>query len=210
MKIKICGITNLEDASYAVSLGVDALGFIFAESPRQIAQETARDIIKQLPPPIKTVGVFVNEDLSKIKEIIESCGLDLVQLHGNEEPDLCRMLFPRTIKAIRVKDESSVHEASRYKDCTSALLLDTYTKDKIGGTGEIFNWDLALKIKESGIPIIIAGGLGPDNIEAAISKVQPCAVDINSGVEVRPGEKDHTLLRKVVEKIKAGNAVRYL
>jgi phosphoribosylanthranilate isomerase len=204
MKIKICGITNLEDASYAADLGVDALGFIFAKSPRQISPETAYEIIRELPPLVKTVGVFANEDVSKIKTVIEYCAIDLVQLHGDEEPYTCMELLPRTIKALRVKDESSAHEALKYRDTVRALLLDTYAKDKMGGTGETFNWELALKIKESGIPIILAGGLGPENIEEAIAKVRPYAVDLNSGVEVKPGKKDHALLRKTVEKIKGG------
>jgi len=200
--VKICGITDYEDASIAVGLGAGALGFIFADSPRQITPQKARDIIRAIPPFVKTVGVFVDEGPAAIKEIIHDCGLDLVQLHGDESPDLCCELMPYTIKALRIKDESSLRTSRIYHGKVRALLLDTYSKDKAGGTGKTFDWQLAIKIKKLGIPIILAGGLGPSNIDGAISTVRPYAVDVNSGVEERPGKKSHTLMKDLMEKVR--------
>jgi len=200
--VKICGITDYEDASIAVELGAGALGFIFADSPRQITPQKARDIIRAIPPFVKTVGVFVDEGPAAIKEIIHDCGLDLVQLHGDESPDLCCELMPYTIKALRIKDESSLRTSRIYHGKVRALLLDTYSKDKAGGTGKTFDWQLAIKIKKLGIPIILAGGLGPSNIDGAISTVRPYAVDVNSGVEERPGKKSHTLMKDLMEKVR--------
>ena len=200
--VKICGITDYEDASIAVELGAAALGFIFAHSPRQVTPQKARDIISAIPPFVKTVGIFVNQDPIEINKVMRYCGLDLVQLHGDESPDFCDELMPYTIKALRIKDEASLRTAQAYRGNVRALLLDTYSKDKAGGTGETFDWQLAIKIKKLGIPIILAGGLGPSNIEGAISIVRPYAVDVNSGVEKRPGKKSHALIKDLMEKVK--------
>jgi len=200
--VKICGITDYEDASIAVELGAAALGFIFAHSPRQVTPQKARDIISTIPPFVKTVGIFVNQDPIEINKIMRYCGLDLVQLHGDESPDFCDELMPYTIKALRIKDEASPRTAQAYRGNVRALLLDTYSKDKAGGTGETFDWQLAIKIKKLGIPIILAGGLGPSNIEGAISIVRPYAVDVNSGVEERPGKKSFSLIKDLMEKVK--------
>jgi len=200
--VKICGITDYEDASIAVELGAAALGFIFAHSPRQVTPQKARDIISAIPPFVKTVGIFVNQDPIEINKVMRYCGLDLVQLHGDESPDFCDELMPYTIKALRIKDEASLRTAQAYRGNVRALLLDTYSKDKAGGTGETFDWQLAIKIKKLGIPIILAGGLGPSNIEGAISIVRPYAVDVNSGVEKRPGKKSHSLIKDLMEKVK--------
>jgi phosphoribosylanthranilate isomerase len=201
VKVKICGITNLDDASLAVRLGADALGFIFASSPRQIDPETASDIIRHIPPFVKAVGVFVDEDPGNIDEIIASCGIDLVQLHGNELPELCDRFMPRTIKAMRIADESVIISAAAYKGKVKALLLDSYSEKMAGGTGKGFDWNIAISIRDMGIPIILAGGLGPSNIEEAILRVQPYAVDVNSGVEERPGKKSPRLMEELFEKI---------
>ena len=202
VKVKICGITDYEDASMAVELGAAALGFIFAHSPRQVTPQKARDIISTIPPFVKTVGIFVNQDPIEINKIMRYCGLDLVQLHGDESPDFCDELMPYTIKALRIKDEASPRTAQAYRGNVRALLLDTYSKDKAGGTGETFDWQLAIKIKKLGIPIILAGGLKPSNIEGAISIVRPYAVDVNSGVEERPGKKSFSLIKDLMEKVK--------
>jgi phosphoribosylanthranilate isomerase len=203
--VKICGITDYEDASIAVELGAGALGFIFADSPRQITPQKARDIIRVMPPFVKTVGVFVDEGSAAIKEMIHYCGLDLVQLHGDESPDLCCELMPYTIKALRIKDESSLRTSWIYHGRVRALLLDAYSKDKAGGTGKTCDWQLAIKIKKLGTPIILAGGLGPSNIDDAVSTVRPYAVDVNSGVEDRPGKKSHTLMKDLMEKVRRIN-----
>jgi phosphoribosylanthranilate isomerase len=202
--VKICGITAYEDASIAVGLGASALGFIFARSPRRIEPQKARDIISAIPPFVKTVGVFINEGLAAIRELKHYCGFDLVQLHGDESPDFCHALMPYTIKALRIKDESSLHPIQAYHGKVRALLLDTYSKDKAGGTGKTFDWQLALKIKKLGIPIILSGGLGPSNIVGAINTVRPDAVDVNSGVEERPGKKSPILIKDLMEKVSRG------
>ncbi|MBN1847593.1 MAG: phosphoribosylanthranilate isomerase [Deltaproteobacteria bacterium] len=201
IRVKICGITRLEDATEAVKLGVDALGFIFAPSPRNISPEKARDIIRSLPPFVKTVGVFVNQTTSLIRDTIDFCGLDLVQMHGDESPDQCEEFMPYSIKVFRMKNGSVVQAIKSYHGKIRAMLLDTYMKDKPGGTGKTFDWDLALKAKEYGIPIILSGGLGPENIEDAVKILRPYAVDVNSGVEEGPGEKSHEMLRMLFLKI---------
>ena len=201
LKVKICGITEKEDALGAVKLGADALGFIFAPSPRQISMGAARSIIKAIPPFVKTVGVFVNEETDTIREHITYCGLDLVQLHGDESPEFCSELMPYSVKAFRIKADSSLQKFAEYQANVRALLLDTYAADKVGGTGKTFDWQLAVKIKETGIPVILSGGLGPSNIEAAIRLVRPYAVDVNSGVEERPGKKCLDLVQQLMGKI---------
>lgn len=201
IKVKICGITNLKDATMAVELGVDALGFIFAPSPRQVSPQAARGIIHAIPPFVKTVGVFVNEGIDHIRRIMDFCSLDLIQLHGDEPPDLCEELMPFTLKAFRLKDESDLPGVRSYLGKVRALLFDTYAEAERGGTGKTFDWRLAVIGKGLGVPIILSGGLRPSNIEKAISHVQPHAVDVNSGIEKAPGEKDHALMKALMEKV---------
>jgi len=201
-KVKVCGITSPDDAAMAVELGADALGFIFAESPRRVSPEKAREIILTLPPFVKTVGVFVDEAPDVIRRMQTFCGLDLLQLHGEEPPDLCLQLMPRAIKAFRLKDESSLKAIPPYKGRTRALLFDTYSKEKRGGTGRTFDWDLAIRGKALGMPVILSGGLGPSNIEKAISTVSPFAVDVNSGVEEFPGKKSPELLKDLMKRVR--------
>jgi phosphoribosylanthranilate isomerase len=201
-RVKICGITNPDDAWLATEMGVDALGFIFAESPRRIDPVKAKTIIRSLPPLVKTVGVFVNEEPARIKEIISFCGLDLIQLHGVESPEISRDLMPYSIKAFRIQNERDIKNIKRYRGVVRAILLDTFQKGKAGGTGMTFDWSLAVKAKETGIPLILAGGLGPENIQGAITIVKPYAVDINSGIEEQPGKKDPLLMKQLIEKIR--------
>ena len=201
-RVKICGITNREDALLATGMGADAIGFIFAESPRQITPAKARTIIRTLPPLVKSVGVFVNEEPARIKEIKSLCGLDLIQMHGDESPEICRDLMPHSIKAFRIQNERDIKNIKRYQGAVRAILLDTYQKGKAGGTGKTFDWSLAVKAKKTGLPIILSGGLGPENIEEAISTVKPYAVDVNSGIEKRPGKKDTVLMKQLMEKIR--------
>jgi phosphoribosylanthranilate isomerase len=195
LRIKICGITNLEDALLAADLGVDALGFIFyPPSPRSVAPDAARDIIAQLPPFVTTVGVFVDEDAATVQELAARVGLDWLQLHGKETPEYCRSLDRRVIKVFRIRDESSLADLAAYQGAAQAFLLDTYKKGQVGGTGETFNWDLAREAKKYG-PIILAGGLTAENVARAIAAAQPRAVDLASGVEAYPGKKDPEKLR---------------
>lgn len=195
VRVKICGITNLADAQLASVLGAHALGFIFyPRSPRYIAPETAREIIAQLPPLVLSVGVFVNEALTTVQELATRIGLDWVQLHGEESPDYCQALGRNVIKVIPVKDETSLNQITAYQGRVRAFLLDTYKTGQRGGTGQVFDWALARQAKAWG-PVILAGGLNPDNVAAALQAVQPLAVDVASGVEAAPGRKDPDKLR---------------
>jgi len=198
VRIKICGITNIEDAMAAVEYGADALGFVFhSKSPRAVSPETAKKIITKLPPLVTTIGVFVNEDRQNIEKIATHVGLNVIQLHGNEPPQSC-ILSRKVIKAIRVKDLTDLEPLKRYN--VSAFLLDTYSPDLIGGTGQIFNWDIAVEAKKFG-RIILAGGLNPENVEEAIKWVQPYGVDVATGVEgSAKGEKDHKKLKLFIER----------
>ena len=196
VRIKICGITNLEDALLAVELGASALGFVFyPKSPRYIAPEAARRIIQHLPPFVTTVGVFVNEREEAILKVVGEAGLDLVQLHGEESPELCVRLFPKVIKALRVREVEDLKVIPAYQGKIRAVLLDTYVKGIPGGTGQTFNWDLARRAQKFGIPLVLAGGLRPENIKEALRTVRPFAVDVSSGVEAFPGKKDPEKLR---------------
>ena len=210
VKVKICGITNPQDASLAVELGVDALGFIFAPSPRQVSPKNAQRIIDSLPPFVQKVGVFVDGDLRSIQHIKDFCGLDVIQLHGDESPEFCRELMPDTIKAFRLKNASSLIPLELYQGNVRALLLDTYQKGLKGGTGKPFEWRLALKARELGIPVILSGGLGPSNIAKAILTVRPYAIDVNSSIERQPGRKDPELMRQLMDKVKNMNSRRLL
>ncbi|MBW1797802.1 MAG: phosphoribosylanthranilate isomerase [Deltaproteobacteria bacterium] len=205
VRVKVCGITSKEDALLAAKLGADALGFIFAPSPRLVIPEVVRSIICDLPPLVQTIGVFVNENPTWIKEIIRFCGLDLVQLHGDESPEICEEFMPRTIKAIRLKNKSILEDTGSYLGKVRALLFDTYSGEKRGGTGKTLDWDMAVSAKQVQIPIILAGGLNPANIEDSILNVRPFAVDVNSGVEERPGKKSPILMRELMEKIRKIN-----
>ena len=199
--IKICGITDLGDALYAAKLNVWALGFVFADSPRRISMEAAKDIVTQLPPYIARVGVFINENITNIKRIVNFCKLDIAQLHGEEPPKDCHVIgtFAKVMKAFRIKDEDSLHRISDYS--VDLYLLDTYSNKAYGGTGRRFDWDLAAKAKECAGKIVLSGGLNPGNIVEAVKKVEPYAVDISSGVEKAPGKKDKSLIEKLVFKI---------
>ncbi|HSB51973.1 MAG TPA: phosphoribosylanthranilate isomerase [Dissulfurispiraceae bacterium] len=200
VRVKICGITNTEDALAAASYGADALGFIFyRESPRYISPDRARDIVSQLPPFLTTVGVFVKEADETMKETMELAGLDTLQLHGDEPPEACAV-WPRVIKAFRVKDFIDLEPLEHCR--VSAFLLDTYSPHFFGGTGLVFNWDIAVEAKRYG-KVILSGGLTPDNVAQAVRWVKPYAVDVSSGVEASKGKKDLKKLRDFIERAKA-------
>ncbi len=204
-KIKICGITNLADAQLAVELGADALGFVFYhKSPRYIKVRDAANICNQLPPFVTKVGVFVDELEYEIEKALQDCLLTALQFHGEEPPGFCIKFPAQSIKAIRVRDENSLHAAAEYD--VDALLLDSYTETPTecrGGTGRTFDWSLAVKAREIGPPIILSGGLTTVNVQEAIRKVRPYAVDVSSGVEREPGKKDPEKLRRFIELVKA-------
>lgn len=201
VRVKICGITNLYDALAAVDFGADALGFVFfSKSPRCISYNKAAEIIRKLPSFITTVGVFVNEKIENIEKAIYSTGIDVVQLHGDEPPEMCN-LSRRIIKAIRVKSLESLDPLINYKDKVSAFLLDTFTPNVFGGSGQIFNWDIAIDAKPFG-RIILSGGLTTDNIVEAIRRVKPYGVDVSSSIESEKGKKDHKKMKLFIEKAK--------
>ena len=202
VKVKICGITNLDDAMAAADFGADALGFVFFKnSPRYISPANAKKIIKKLPPFISTVGVFVNENKKNIEKIVLQTGINIIQLHGDETPKACNLSKP-VIKAIRVKSIETLGLVSKYKDKVSVFLLDTYTPEVFGGTGQVFNWDIAVEAKKFG-RVILAGGLTPENIEKAVRLVHPYAVDVSSGVEAEKGKKDHLKMKLFIERAKS-------
>ena len=199
MKIKICGITNKEDADNAISLGVDAIGFIFAEnSQRTISLEKAEDISIFLPPFVSRGGVFVNQPLDYVHDISDRCNLDYVQLHGEESPDYCIQCKKKLIKVFRVNEEKDLDSIEKYQGIVSALLLDTKVKDVYGGSGQVFDWGLAISAKEYHLPLILSGGINSSNIHKAIQLVNPYAIDISSGVESSPGEKDYHKMESVI------------
>jgi phosphoribosylanthranilate isomerase len=202
VKVKVCGTTRLKDALLAVECGADAIGFIFyKKSPRSVTMKTAKEICAKLPPFVNRVGVFVNETAEKINRIADRCGLDAVQLHGDESPALCKKIKCRVIKAVRVKDAASLKAMSHYK--VDGFLLDTYKEDQWGGTGKVFDWELAARAKKYG-PVIIAGGLNPRNVKAAIQQVQPYGVDVSSGVEQSPGIKDPKKVKAFLKAVLQG------
>ena len=204
-KIKICGMTRREDIEISVSLGVDALGFILAESPRQVTLTQVRELTASLPPFIARVAVVVNPGQSRLEEIIASRIFTAIQFHGSEDPSIFRDIPIQTIKAISISDQSDLKAVTKYQGQADYLLFDTKVGSQTGGTGQSFNWDL-LKTKELNQNYILAGGLGPANIKAALARLQPAAVDLNSRLETAPGRKDPELIRETVDIIKTYNA----
>lgn len=196
VKVKICGITNLDDALAAIEAGADALGFVFyPDSPRHIFPEQAAAIIRKLPPFITTVGLFVDEPPESVNATADLCGLDIVQLHGDEPPSYCNLIQRRVIKAFRIKNITSLEPTGDYQ--VSSILLDAWSPSAHGGTGRTFNWEIAAAASVS-TRIILAGGLTPENVAEAINRVKPYAVDVSSGVESSPGQKDADKIRRFI------------
>ncbi len=199
VKIKICGITNVEDALAAVDMGADLLGFNFYQkSPRYIRPDHALIIIDKLPTFVDTVGVFVNPTAEELKEIVEQSFLNWIQLHGDETPEFCdslHWLHARTIKAIRVRSAEQIEEARQYH--TDAVLLDAFDREKYGGTGKTFDWNIIGILHKR---VFLAGGINPDNAVRAI-EVGVYGIDICSGIESSPGKKDHKKMKRLFENI---------
>lgn len=196
-KVKICGITNLADARVAVAAGADALGFNFHEkSPRFVPLEAAAEISRQLPPFVLRVGVFVNAPADFILHAIRESGLAMLQFHGDEPPEFCSQFGLMTMKAFRVRGPVTLEEIPQYQ--TDAYLLDAFSSTTFGGTGEKFNWDLAVEAQKFGKPVFLAGGLTPENVADAIRQVRPFGVDVSSGVESAPGRKDHAQVKAFI------------
>lgn len=201
VKIKICGIKNVQEAALAVEAGADAIGFVMAESPRRVTPEEVEMISRGIPPFVSKVGVFVNEDPPVVKEIADRCGLDVLQFHGQEPPSSLEGFRQKVIKAFSLKDEESLWELERYEAAADAFLLDTYVPGVPGGTGKTFHWSLVEKIRCSK-PIILAGGLNIDNIMTALQQVNPYGVDVSSGVEDEKG-KDPIKMKNFVRKVRS-------
>jgi phosphoribosylanthranilate isomerase len=200
VRVKICGITSIDDAILAVEAGADALGFVFHEaSPRNLSPDRAASIICALPPFVQAVGLFVNTDSAIVNVVADRCRLDIVQLHGDEPPDYCDTIRRRVIKVFRVRDIASLEPIINYR--VAGILLDTFSPKAYGGTGLTFNWDIARTAATYG-PIILAGGLTPDNVRQAVEKVAPYGVDVSGGVEAAPGRKDPDKVRKFILRAK--------
>lgn len=198
VRIKICGIRSREEANYAWEAGAHAIGFVFVPKGRYIEPRKARTIIRALPPSLVKVGVFVNEPLVRVKQIAEYCGLDAVQLHGNEPPAYCRQLKTKVIKALRVKDVGVFRLINEYQ--VDAFLLDSFVPGLPGGTGQLWDWSLVKEMGACEKPIILSGGLTPDNVGKAIEQVRPYAVDVSSGVETE-GKKDPDKITRFVKAV---------
>lgn len=202
VRVKICGITCLEDALAAVDAGADALGFMFyAPSARHVTSRAAAEIIRALPPLVAKVGVFVNPSDEEVAQTLAVCGLDALQFHGLETPEFCARFGLKVIKAFRIHDAASLRALPSYQ--VSARLLDSFVPGQLGGTGAAFNWNLAVEAKKLGGPIILAGGLTPENVAEAVRCVRPFAVDVSSGVESAPGRKDAAKMRAFVRAAKS-------
>lgn len=212
IKVKICGITNLKDAVYAAGLGADYLGFNFYEkSLRKVSTKMACAIISKIPAIIEPVGIFVDEETENLMAILKKVPLKLIQLHGTEQPEYIQGLKDkliqeniniRLIKSFRIKAERSIVNIKRYLDIVDFILLDAYVPGEPGGTGEVFNWDIAIEAKEYGKQIFLAGGLNPENIVEAINNVHPYAVDVCSGVERLPRRKDYDKMKLLISSVK--------
>ena len=202
VKVKICGITSVADGVAAAEAGADMIGLMFYEkSPRHVPPATAAEISRALPPFVMRVGVFVNPTEELVLRAIADCGVTLLQFHGEETPEFCTQFGMMSMKAFRIRDASSLAALPHYS--TEAYLLDAYSADALGGTGAKFNWDLAIAAKKFGCPIVLAGGLTPENVAEAVRQVQPFGVDVSSGVESAPGKKDVAKVKKFISAAKA-------
>jgi phosphoribosylanthranilate isomerase len=201
-QVKICGVTTVADALAAAAAGADMIGLMLYEgSPRHISLAQAAEISRALPPFVLKVGVFVNPEEALVSRAIAECQLSLLQFHGDEPSEFCTQFGLMSMKALRVKAAESLAALENY--ATDAFLLDAYSKSGLGGTGEKFNWDLAIEAQKYGKPIFLAGGLTPENVADAVRQVRPFAVDVSSGVESAPGMKDAAKVRAFIAAVRA-------
>jgi phosphoribosylanthranilate isomerase len=204
VKVKICGLTSVADAAAAVQAGADALGLMFyAGSPRHISIDEGAAIAATLPPHLIRVGVFVDPNPTDVFAAIQLCGLNVLQFHGAETADFCAQFGVMTLKAFRLSDAESLRPLEGFR--TDAFLLDSYVPGITGGTGQTFNWDLAVQAKQFGKPIFLAGGLTAENAAEAVRKVQPFAVDVSSGVEQSPGKKDVKKMQEFIAAVRGAS-----
>jgi phosphoribosylanthranilate isomerase len=202
LKVKVCGITNPEDGAFAAEVGADAVGLVFAESPRRVVAEEARKITRALPDDVLKVGVFVDEEPETVLRIAAEAGLDYAQLHGDEAPESVTFLQEggiKVIKALRMRDASALEALQRYD--ADLFLLDAYSKKARGGTGERFDWGLAKALKHCG-NILVSGGLAPENVREAVGLFEPYGVDASSSLEDTPGKKNKERVRRFVSAAK--------
>jgi phosphoribosylanthranilate isomerase len=200
IKIKICGITNADDALAAVEAGADALGFVcYRKSPRYVEAEIIKRIVAGLPPFVLPVGVFVNEEMQTVRDLMDSCGLVLAQLHGDETASYCESLGRPVIRAIRLRNRGTLLHLAEYKGRAGVrgFVVEAFSEETYGGTGQVADWSLAVEAANTA-PIFLAGGLTPENVHEAILKVRPYGVDVSSGVEAGPGKKDHEKIRAFI------------
>ncbi|MHB8988427.1 MAG: phosphoribosylanthranilate isomerase [Desulfobulbia bacterium] len=204
-RIKVCGMREMAEVAGVVAAGVDAIGLIFVEkSPRCVDRERAREIVASLPPFVDAVGVFVDQDAAQVNEIVRYCGLTKVQLHGAESPAYCMEINCRVIKAFQVKESLATADLAPYAGVVSGFLFDTFHEKIAGGTGQTFDWRLLQKMSPLR-PVVLAGGLTPDNVGEAIRQARPFAVDLNSGVEFAPGRKNLEKVRAAVAQVAAAD-----
>ncbi len=200
VRVKICGITRVEDALAAVAQGADAIGLVFyAPSPRAVSIEQAAAIAKQIPAFVSVVGLFVNAEASFVKEVITQVPLDLLQFHGDETPEQCARYGLPFIKAVRVKSDTNLVQCAKDYSASRALLLDTYTEGVAGGTGHVFDWGLIPP--DLNKPVVLAGGLTAENVALAIQQVNPYAVDVSGGVEASKGIKDAAKIAAFMQQV---------
>lgn len=199
VRIKICGITNLEDALAGFFAGADALGFVFyKKSPRYIDPRQAANLARILPKKIKRVGVFVDEKVSRVRRIARLCGLDMLQFHGQESPEYCKKFkTDKVIKVFRINKKEDLEGVSKYK--TFAYLFDSFSKTKLGGTGKKFNWKILAQTARMKPVVFVSGGLTAGNIKQAVKLLKPDWVDVSSSLELKPGKKDHKKIQKFVQ-----------
>lgn len=196
-RVKICGITNMEDALAAADAGADALGFVFyGPSPRNIELDKAKTILAKLPPFVSTVGLFVNADPAFLESALERLPLDLLQFHGDESEQECSRWGKPYIKAIRMKEGVDLVEQCQTYHSSRGILLDTFVAGQPGGTGRVFDWQSIPQGLSK--PIVLAGGLAPSNVADAVNQVNPWAVDVSGGVEATKGKKDHALIKAFI------------
>jgi phosphoribosylanthranilate isomerase len=197
-RVKICGITTSEDALAICAAGADAIGFVFAKSPRQVSRDAVAEIVRKLPLFVTTVGVFVDETIDSVRETMQSCRLKLAQLHGNEDDRYCKALRLPFIKAFSLREEQTLRaiEVLPYAD----FLVDSHSVDASGGTGRVCDWSLAARASKLG-RMVLAGGLTPANVRSALEAVHPYAVDASSGVELSPGKKDISKVQQFINEV---------
>ena len=200
MKVKICGITNVDDARVAVAAGADALGFVmYRKSPRFVEPAVVKSIVAGLPPFVLPVGVFVNEECDRVRALMDDCGLALAQLHGDESAAYCQDLGRPVMKALRLKDRGTFLALAEFHGRANVrgFLIDAFSNQAYGGTGQTVDWTLAQEAARS-TPIVLAGGLTPTNVAEAIARVRPYGIDVSSGVELSPGKKDHAKVKAFI------------